>query len=636
MLKVHDYAFALGLFWAAFLAGAAESCVRGEELSTNAPEVEQPSAPTAAAPVNVSSLEKPKDLKEPAASYWDAAVKGSPEAACRLAASYANATNGAPQNNNLAEFWCRHSAEEKCPLAEAFLGEMYENGLLGHPIDLVQAREWYARGARAGNPSSQLHLSEMLYAGQGGDENDQEAFRWLLLAADDAYGPAAYHIAAIYQDGTTDVPKNPSLAYLWSLLAISFGDLGSDDARKNDDIEEDGEFVLSPADVVRLKHRRDELLSYGGRFGVALIDDGPEETVTVPSEGTGGNLATDDDAIKVMVHFEGKDSHCFLVDTGSSFSLVSAELAGKLGLTEVGPFAMPGNLSNSSSTRILTANGQIFGAQFKNLRFVETKSLDLYKGFGVEGVLGGNFIRLIRLKVDMSKNLISFTLPQAIKGGGIPLTFSAGEPHVQVTIESPGHPSIAVSALLDSGNDGSMIMNGEFNREHPFEELIQGTAVQRAMEMFESIRSIKTGRIYSLGIGPFSVPKPVLDYDSVGTDPLNIGMSVLRKFSVLFDYQNARLYLEPRDIDVPEPTVVYKGMCFWQEKNGDIAFVEPDGPAAKAGFKTGDMLETIDGHSLQGMGWLDVNALFTSGTHAITVKRDGQNKTLALVLGPGI
>ncbi|MCY7389664.1 MAG: L,D-transpeptidase family protein, partial [Burkholderiales bacterium] len=78
--------------------------------------------------------------------------------------------------------WCSFGAEQNDPVSIALLGSLYEEGK-GVDVDLVKARETYARSAKLGNPHGQFRLSELYASGRGGAQDEALANEFLALAA---------------------------------------------------------------------------------------------------------------------------------------------------------------------------------------------------------------------------------------------------------------------------------------------------------------------------------------------------------------------------------------------------------------------------------------------------------------------
>ena len=67
-----------------------------------------------------------------------------------------------------------------------------------------------------------------MYAmGTGVPENDAEAFKWFLKAAEQGHTMAQYNLGWIYTNGKGDVPVNNVRAYMWWSLTFAQNSLDS-------------------------------------------------------------------------------------------------------------------------------------------------------------------------------------------------------------------------------------------------------------------------------------------------------------------------------------------------------------------------------------------------------------------------
>jgi TPR repeat protein len=79
-------------------------------------------------------------------------------------------------------------AERGSPVAQTYLGYMYEYGL-GVPQDYVHAASWLHQAAEQGEPTGQFLLGLLFDKGFGVPQDWVEAEVWLILAAAQASGP---------------------------------------------------------------------------------------------------------------------------------------------------------------------------------------------------------------------------------------------------------------------------------------------------------------------------------------------------------------------------------------------------------------------------------------------------------------
>ena len=88
--------------------------------------------------------------------------------------------------------------------------------LQGHP----DALKWYQKTADEGNAIAQYNLGLMYAKGEGVDQNDAEALKWFRLAAEQGSAVAQYNLGIMYRDGR-GIPQDYVQAYVWFSLAAS-------------------------------------------------------------------------------------------------------------------------------------------------------------------------------------------------------------------------------------------------------------------------------------------------------------------------------------------------------------------------------------------------------------------------------
>lgn len=122
-----------------------------------------------------------RDEAKAAGLFYDAADKGSPDAAFQLGRMYQSGT-GVSQNDGTALAWFEKAASLGHSEAQLITGQAYQTGR-GTAKDLAWAARWYGKAADQGLAPAQ-HLLGMAYAtGQGLPRDRVAASTWLGLAA---------------------------------------------------------------------------------------------------------------------------------------------------------------------------------------------------------------------------------------------------------------------------------------------------------------------------------------------------------------------------------------------------------------------------------------------------------------------
>ena len=135
-------------------------------------------------------LGQPKNIGE--ALSWlkkaaDKATEENPHALHELATLYseAGAKEGIPPDDLYALNLFKRAAELHYKFSQYKLGQCYEFGRLGCPIDARCSIAWYSRAAASGEHEAQLSLSGWYLTGSQGilEQSDTEAYLWARKAA---------------------------------------------------------------------------------------------------------------------------------------------------------------------------------------------------------------------------------------------------------------------------------------------------------------------------------------------------------------------------------------------------------------------------------------------------------------------
>ena len=100
-------------------------------------------------------------------------------------------------------------------------GAGYDNGD-GVPEDDAEAAKWYLQAADQGHINAQFNLGVMYENREGVAENPVEAATWYRKAADQGDYRAQYNLGVLYANGE-GVPQNSSEGYVWMSLAAMSG-----------------------------------------------------------------------------------------------------------------------------------------------------------------------------------------------------------------------------------------------------------------------------------------------------------------------------------------------------------------------------------------------------------------------------
>ena len=174
----------------------------------------------------------PEAMSGKALNSYLLAREGDPEAQYQLASCY-HSGYGVEENDSLAFFWAKKSAEQDYPAGLYFLAYCYETGKgcaanMGNANFLyLKAYEKASARANAGDPSAQFVVGKIFDYGNGGVTQNQEvAARWYRRAAEKGYPGAQFNMGNCCQLGE-GVSENKEEAVYWYRKAALQGDADS-------------------------------------------------------------------------------------------------------------------------------------------------------------------------------------------------------------------------------------------------------------------------------------------------------------------------------------------------------------------------------------------------------------------------
>ncbi len=342
----------------------------------------------------------------------------------------------------------------------------------------------------------------------------------------------------------------------------------------------------------------------------------------------------------------GAKSLNFILDSGAPIPILDTQAAKDLGLKTLGKFEGRGVGEATQEVNLVTLSSIRFGdliIDSVSAATIGLKPLSKYEGMPVEGILGYDIFSRFVVKVDYENQKLTLYEPSSFeyegKGEIFPVTLENNLPRIKAKIDGQYQGNF----LIDTGARSSLSLHTPFVQKH---DLLTKTG--KKIDVFSGIgiggkAMGKVTRVKSIQIGSFKIPAPVTSLSasekgalaSERTDGL-IGGGILKRFTVIFDYPNKRMILEPNRDFAYEDNLDMAGL--WLTKENDttrVDFVIKDSPAAKAGIKEGDLVIKINGQSTKDLLLRDIRKMLKAGegkTVSLVINSEGKEKSVKLKL----
>jgi hypothetical protein len=222
---------------------------------------------------------------------------------------------------------------------------------------------------------------------------------------------------------------------------------------------------------------------------------------------------------------------------------------------------------------------------------------------GSVGQVSGTFLKNFTVRIDFDRMLITLMDPEHFQYGGNgqavswePMGF--GPWSIPVTFDTPDGRRIEMPVLMDLGyNDQVQILTGDKHRfTLPDKRLV--TKVQRGA----GVETFHLGRLPRVTIGAYELRDVLVSFLPEGHNTrvfseVMLGLNLLSRFNVVYDYSRHRMYLEP---NARFNAAFEYNMSGFETRPGqggalEVREVYPDSPASAIKLAVGDLISHING-----------------------------------------
>jgi hypothetical protein len=249
---------------------------------------------------------------------------------------------------------------------------------------------------------------------------------------------------------------------------------------------------------------------------------------------------------------------------------------------------------------------EIAGVTFEGQRAIVLAEQPPYMDRRFEGIVGKTVFDAYIVEIDFESREVvlhdSDGWDSTGAGERIPIEISYMKPFVNATVRIDNSHAILVSLVVDLGARHALSLNRDQDPKLPTPDRtvnsLLGTGIKG--DVFG-----EQGRIRSLRVGPFEMAGVVASFpdntDEAGLGPIarngNLGLGVLKRFNVTFDYGNRRIFLRPNNRFATPFEVNMAGLVLRHGGAGGLSvyYVRRYSPAFKAGIEKGDKVISVAG-----------------------------------------
>lgn len=346
--------------------------------------------------------------------------------------------------------------------------------------------------------------------------------------------------------------------------------------------------------------------------------------------------------ILVPIKINGSNVLPCILDTGmvAGVFLMNPAAAKGLNLTySANNVMLRGAGSGTASASLaMGAKFELASILFESQRVIVLNDSGPLAALGIDCVIGASVFNRFVVQMDMEKELLRLYPPGEFDdkdaGESFDLTITRTKPFIKAIVNVDGKKDVPITVVVDTGAGTTFMLAKEKGISVPSKSIegVFGRGVGGKV-------SGKSARIEKLKLGKYELLNIITRF-SDGTMPVKadglIGMKVLERFLVTFDYPGKRMFLKPNSQYNKPFEFSMIGISIRPGKGG-LLYVEDvfdNSPASDARILPGDIVVSIDKKPLTYAEYLDlVESLVTPGKKiVIEFERDGKRQIKSLEL----
>lgn len=336
------------------------------------------------------------------------------------------------------------------------------------------------------------------------------------------------------------------------------------------------------------------------------------------------------DLIIVKLKINGKGPFNFVIDSGVGLMLITdSALVDSINIPNKRTIKIAGLGRSDNFQAYITSplDVQLPGLVSYDVAAAILKSdpfgLSNYAGIPIHGMLGYEFFNNLAVKIDFNDSVMTVSRPKDTrffrKSYKIPLSIENRKPYLRARVVFPDGRKSEDKLIMDLGAGHPLLLDNIIKKQGMPEKFISanlGVGLTGPISGFLS-------RVKEVDIGKFRLKNVITSLPTAGDDVQlmdnrdgNMGMGILKRFTLIVDYPDSALYLKagPKIKDPFEHDM--SGLEYFRTgkdySHVIISRVEPGSPADEVGIEPGDEIVSINFKPVASMTLEQIDAIFKS------------------------
>ncbi|MBV8368972.1 MAG: aspartyl protease family protein [Candidatus Eremiobacteraeota bacterium] len=327
-------------------------------------------------------------------------------------------------------------------------------------------------------------------------------------------------------------------------------------------------------------------------------DTGATSSTTVP-------FVMFDNRPMVRCTIDGRGPYLLVLDTGSIDVVLTTRVAEALRLPI--RWSPPANAGGAGEHAVRIGSAPVRAVGLGTMTFhpgmVTVLDLgEIERGIGfphLDGIIGYPALKDVKTEIDVDRRTVTLTRGAlAIPAGARTVAFTGQLPVVAAVIDGvPG------TVLVDTGDRSSFTLfagfakrHGYYERPHTLPRVLTGFGV--GGPIYGDVLRLPRLQVFGATLRDVTTRASRQRAGVFKTAPQSgsIGGGVLNRFNVIYDYPRKTITAWPSRAHRVQDAYDRSGLWLSPQSDGDLVRgLVPNGPAARAGIRAGDVVRTING-----------------------------------------